>query len=79
MAQPTALAIEPGGGGAQVVAAISCVVLKRVITGTGQTEAAAILDAWSACLLAIKSKYGEDLAELIEANNREGEITKSWH
>ena len=79
VAQPTALTVQSRSDGTQVVAAISCVVLRRVISGTGETEAAAILDAWTACLLAIRSRFGEDLTELNEANTQEGGFTYSWH
>ena len=68
VAQPTALALEPSSDGTQVAAAISCVVLKRVITGVGETEATAILDAWTTCLLAIKARFGEDLEALCAVN-----------
>lgn len=68
VAQPTALTLEPSSDGTQVAAAISCVVLKRVITGVGETEATAILDAWTTCLLAIKARFGEDLEALCAVN-----------
>ena len=64
VAQPTALAVETSSDGTQVTAALSCVVLKRVITGGGTTEAAAVLDAWTTCLLAIRARFGEDLEGL---------------
>ena len=74
--QPTALTLEPSDG-SQVVAAISCIVLKRVITGVGETEATAILDAWTTCLLAIKARFGEDL-ERLHTVKTDG-VTKSRH
>lgn len=64
VAQPTALVVERGRDRPKIVAAISCVILQRVIRGTGETEAAAILDAWSSCLLGLRSKFGADLANL---------------
>ena len=66
VAQPTALVLDRGPDRTKIVAAISCVILPRIIRGTGETEAAAILDAWSSCLLGLKSKFGADLARVGE-------------
>lgn len=77
VAQPTALTLETSSDGTQMVAAISCVVLKRVITGVGATEAAAILDAWTTCLLAIKARFGEDLEALCAVST--GGLTNTRH
>lgn len=67
VAQPTALSVDQGPDARMVTAAISCVILKRVIKGTGGTEAAAILDAWTSCVLALKAEYGADLSELVRS------------
>lgn len=64
VAQPTALAIKNEGNGVLVEASISCVILKRVVTGTGPTEADAILNAWASCLLALRAEYGANLSRL---------------
>ena len=77
IAQPTALAVETHSDGSRVVAAISCAILKRVISGAGETEAIAILDAWSACLLTIRLRFGEDLALLDETSA--ADLTHSLH
>lgn len=70
VAQPTALVVERGPDRTKIVASISCVILQRVIRGTGETEAAAILDAWSSCMLGLRSKFGADLANLRECHER---------
>jgi hypothetical protein len=48
VAQPTALSVGEGSNGA-IRAMISCEILNRVISGTGETAAIAILDAWAPC------------------------------
>jgi hypothetical protein len=63
VAQPAALVIEQDGG-LRVRAAISCVILNRVLHGTGDTAAAAVLAAWTTCLLALRDEFGADLASL---------------
>ena len=64
VAQPTSLSVTHGASGSMVSAEISCVVLKRVIQGTGKSEADAILDAWASCVLALKDQFGADLSKL---------------
>lgn len=59
--QPTALSVEAEGKGASYRATIGCSILQRAISGSGQTEASAILNAWTACLLSLKSEYEADL------------------
>ena len=71
VAQPTALTVEQRPNARTVTAAISCVILQRVIKGTGETEAEAILDAWTSCLLALRAEYDADLARLHKPENRE--------
>ena len=63
VAQPTALSVDEDSDGC-VRAVISCVILKRAIHGTGETVATAILDAWTTCLLALRTTFGEDLLSL---------------
>lgn len=77
VAQPTALVVETHPDRTRIVADISCVILKRVVTGSGETEAQAILDAWTACLLELKSKYGQDLIGLTGASGQEGDTARS--
>jgi hypothetical protein len=63
IAQPTALSINQQADG-QVQAAISCVILKQVIHGTGDSVASAVLAAWTTCLLALRQQFGSDLLNL---------------
>lgn len=60
IAQPTALTIDDVTTG-RVRATISCVILDRAIDGSGDTVASAVLDAWTTCLLALRTVFGEDL------------------
>ncbi|MCT2559413.1 hypothetical protein N0B51_10525 [Tsuneonella sp. YG55] len=62
--QPTALSIEAQGERASYRATIGCSILGRAISGSGQTEASAILNAWTTCLLNLKTEYGDDLLNL---------------
>lgn len=55
IAQPAALAVEDHDDGQSFRATISCVILKRTIGGGGPTVAAAVLSAWTTCLLALES------------------------
>lgn len=63
VAQPTALSVDQDGNG-PVRAVISCVILGRAIHGTGETVATAVLDAWTTCLLALRTEFGTDLLSL---------------
>lgn len=63
VSRPTALVVEQDGAG-RVRATIGCVILKRVLRGSGDTAAAAVLDAWTTCLLALRSEFGTELASL---------------
>ena len=58
--QPTALSVE-GDREAAFRATISCSILGRAINGSGGTAAEAIVDAWTTCLLGLRSEYGADL------------------
>lgn len=69
VAQPTALSVDQDSDGS-VRAAISCSILQRVIHGKGSTVATAVLDAWTTCLLALRTEYGEDLLRLPEETAR---------
>lgn len=63
IAQPTALSVDQDPEG-PVRAVISCVILGRAIHGTGESVAAAVLDAWTTCLLALRTEFGADLLNL---------------
>jgi len=65
VSQPTALCVEQDPDG-PVQAIIGCVILQRAIRGTGETVAAAVLDAWTTCLLALRTEFGEDLVKLTD-------------
>lgn len=65
VAQPTALTIDEDPDG-PVRAVISCVILQRAIHGTGETVATAVLDAWTTCLLALRTEFGADLLSLAD-------------
>lgn len=63
VAQPTALSVDKDRAGT-IRAVIRCAILKRAIQGTGDTVAAAVLDAWTSCLLSLRAKFGADLLNL---------------
>jgi hypothetical protein len=75
IAQPTALTVRQDPGG-PVEAVISCVILKRAIHGSGDTVAAAVLDAWTTCLLALRDEYGADLLTLTDQHPRGGQSAR---
>lgn len=62
--QPTALSVEADSAEAVHRATIGCSILGRAISGSGATEASAILDAWTTCLLTLRSQCGPDLLSL---------------
>jgi hypothetical protein len=64
IAQPTALWIEPGDGESRIIARIKCSVRGRYIDGYGRTIAEAVLDAWTNCLLAVRTEFGANLVSL---------------
>ena len=72
IAQPAALTVKQDPGG-PVEAVISCVILKQAIHGSGETVAAAVLDAWTACLLALRDTYSADLLTLRDQPPRKGQ------
>lgn len=73
IAQPTALSIEPGDDARVIRATIKCSVLNRTIDGQADTIAAAVLDAWATCLLALKAVFGPDLVSLVDQSALAGQ------
>ena len=59
--QPTALSVEDDREEPGYRATIQCSILGRAISGSGKSVASAILDAWTKCLLGLRSEYGVDL------------------
>lgn len=53
----TSLSTETRGESETYRAIVGCPALGRPIVGHGDSEAEAILDAWTACLLALRSEY----------------------
>jgi hypothetical protein len=82
VAQPTALSVEEEPDG-PVRAVISCVILKRAIHGRGESVATAVLDAWTTCLLALRTEFGADLVNLTDQplqKDQAGQHRRfSWH
>jgi hypothetical protein len=60
-APPTTLLIETSADGSPLRAVIGCVILRRPVDGTGETAAAAILDAWAKWLVTLRLEFGSDL------------------
>jgi hypothetical protein len=71
IAQPTALSVEQDPNG-PIRAVISCVILKRAIHGHGDTVATAVLDAWTTCLLALRTEFGADLTIMADRAPHKG-------
>lgn len=61
IAQPAALSVAEDEPGQTFRATISCVILNRALHGAGDSVAAAVLAAWTTCLLALRTEYGADL------------------
>jgi len=82
IAQPTSLSIEENAD-RPFQAVISCVILKRAICGSGDTVATAVLDAWTTCLLALRTEFGTDLVSLSDQPPHTGQSghnqRSSWH
>jgi hypothetical protein len=57
IAQPAALTIERHPARTGFRATIRCVILHRTVHGSGESMAAAILAAWTKCLLALEANW----------------------
>jgi len=60
-APSTTLLIETSAGDNPLRAVIGCTILRRPVEGTGDTAAAATLDAWAKWLLTLRLEFGSDL------------------
>lgn len=65
VAHPTALSVDRANGAKLIAATIKCSALGRNIRGVADTVANAVLDAWTTCLLAVKTEFGADLSRLV--------------
>ena len=70
IAQPTALSIEDCENDSSIRATISCVILNRAIHGRGDTVAAAVLSAWTTCLLALATESTGDTVNRPQEDQR---------
>jgi hypothetical protein len=62
-APSTTLLIETSADDSPVRAIISCSILARPVDGTGDTAAAAIVDAWAKWLVTLRLEFGLDLKD----------------
>jgi hypothetical protein len=60
-APPTTLLIETSADESPLRAVIGCAILGRPVDGTGETAAAAILDAWAKWLVTLRLEFGSAL------------------
>jgi len=58
---PTTLLIETSVDERPLRAVIGCAILKRPVDGTGESAAAAMLDAWAKWLVTLRLEFGSDL------------------
>lgn len=59
--QPTTVLIETSADDDPLRAVVGCAILKRPVEGTGDTAAAAMLDAWVKWLVTLRLEFGSDL------------------
>lgn len=56
--------LQEGSSAIETIAVVACGPWQKTARGRGPTEALAILDAWSKCVLMARAQYGSDLEEL---------------
>jgi hypothetical protein len=61
---PIVLSIDDPSGPGLIKATVHGPVLNGVISASGETVAQAVLNAWTSCMLAVRTKYGADLTGL---------------
>jgi hypothetical protein len=61
---PANLLVQANPDAKSLRAVIACAILKRPVEGTGETAAAAILDAWTSWLITLRLEFGVDLEQV---------------
>lgn len=62
--KPMFLDVQGGNSAIETIAIVECGPWRQTARGRGPTEALAILDAWSKCVMAARAQYSFDLEEL---------------
>ena len=62
--KPMSLDVQAGNDALEKIAIVACGQRREAARGRGPTEALAILDAWSRCVLMARAQYGSDLEKL---------------
>lgn len=80
LVRPGQLTLDVAAG-ASVRASITCAILNQEFSATGDTAAAAILDAWTEHLLALRASCGGDRISPAECSSRKSrsEPSRQWH
>jgi len=61
---PATLLVQADPDAKSLRAVIGCAILKRPVEGTGDTAAAAILDAWTSWLITLRLEFGVDFEQI---------------
>jgi hypothetical protein len=62
--KPMLLELQGGNRGVETIATVVCEPWRQTARGRSQTEALAILDAWSKCVLMARTQCGSGLEQL---------------